>query len=258
MKKALGLILKSIFNAFGKDFYVFKAKGIYKIDIVNKSTDNDCYITIRQLLKHVEPTVFYDIGANQGSWSNVLLNECNSIQEIVLFEPQKQYKSDLESIKKQGVKTTIFPIGLGNQKFTTTIKGGGASASILQVNSDYAFANELTSEEEIIEVEMLDDFVKANNLPQPDLIKIDVQGLEYDIILGGLETIKQAKFLVIELSFDEFYQQQEPLFKILKTLDELNFKLADFGFEWRNNYNYNNRLLQIDGIFYNKNLVNLQ
>jgi len=45
----------------------------------------------------------------------------------------------------------------------------------------------------------LDTVVQANNFPLPDLIKIDVQGAEKDIIAGALNTLKHAKYLIVEM-----------------------------------------------------------
>jgi len=50
----------------------------------------------------------------------------------------------------------------------------------------------------------LDTIVKERNFPPPDFIKIDVQGCEIDILKGGLETIKHAKRLIVELQHENY------------------------------------------------------
>lgn len=50
----------------------------------------------------------------------------------------------------------------------------------------------------------LDEIVKERRFPQPDLIKIDVQGAERDVLEGGLETLKNAKYLIIEMQHTDY------------------------------------------------------
>ena len=64
----------------------------------------------------------------------------------------------------------------------------------------------------------LDSIVKEKNYRLPDLIKIDVQGAELDVLKGAIETIKHAKFLLIELQ-DVHYNKDAPLAHI--TIDYL-------------------------------------
>ena len=56
----------------------------------------------------------------------------------------------------------------------------------------------------------LDSIVKEKNYKLPDLIKIDVQGAELDIIKGAEETLKHAKYLLVELQ-DIEYNEGAPL-----------------------------------------------
>ena len=50
----------------------------------------------------------------------------------------------------------------------------------------------------------LDAVVRARNLPLPDLIKIDAQGSELDILNGARETLRHAKYLIVELQHTEY------------------------------------------------------
>ena len=101
----------------------------------------------------------------------------------------------------------------------------------------------------------MDDLIIDQKLSQPDTIKIDVQGYELEVLKGAANTIKNTHFIILELSFDEFYMGQYKISDLFKFMDDNGFILIDTGFEWRKEYNINNRLLQIDGIFANVNLV---
>ena len=67
----------------------------------------------------------------------------------------------------------------------------------------------------------LDNCLKNFELPKPNHIKIDVDGIEHLILKGSLDTLKNANSILIEIS-DDFYEQKSKCEQILKDLD---FKL---------------------------------
>jgi FkbM family methyltransferase len=73
----------------------------------------------------------------------------------------------------------------------------------------------------------LETIVKENNFPLPDFIKIDVQGAEKDIILGGLEIIKNAKHMVIEMQHKEYNQGAPNVDETLPYIESLGFKCTN-------------------------------
>lgn len=50
----------------------------------------------------------------------------------------------------------------------------------------------------------LDSVVQERGWPVPDLVKVDVQGAERDIIEGGLETLRDAEYLIVEMQHEPF------------------------------------------------------
>lgn len=63
----------------------------------------------------------------------------------------------------------------------------------------------------------MDDFVKINNLPFPDFIKLDTQASEMKILKGALESLKNAKYLLCETWIRKVYGPETPLFHELTT-----------------------------------------
>jgi len=252
----MGRLIVYIFKAFGFDFIVSKARGIFTIKIHKYAQHIDAFVTIQSLLKYTQPKVVYDIGANNGDWSKTLISCADYVQSVIFFEPQQKFVDKLNVINLGKTSKKIFKAGLGNLNEVRSIIGGTASASFLDVKSDYAFAAELNSEEEEnAEIFRLDDLIKNHGLPQPDTIKIDVQGFELEVLKGGVNTFKNTSYVILELSFDKFYEGQYSTSELFKMMEDLGFIMIDTGFEWRKDYKINNRLLQIDGIFENLNLI---
>ena len=68
----------------------------------------------------------------------------------------------------------------------------------------------------------MDQAISLLKLPQPDYIKIDVDGIEHLILKGGSETLKKAKSLLVEVD-DRFETQKQ---NTTKYLINAGFKLT--------------------------------
>ena len=54
------------------------------------------------------------------------------------------------------------------------------------------------------QTQTLDKIVKTNNYMYPDLIKIDAQGGELNILIGAIECLNHATYLIVELQNVEY------------------------------------------------------
>ena len=102
--------------------------------------------------------------------------------------------------------------------------------------------------EEMIEVRRLDDIANDLKLIDNILIKIDVQGFEDKVIQGGEKTIKRAKILIVETSFEPLYHDQLLFNSIYSILLSMGFVLK--GFDEPLRHPKNGRILQCDSVFY--------
>jgi hypothetical protein len=71
-----------------------------------------------------------------------------------------------------------------------------------------------------VEVDTLDGCIEANKLPKPDFIKIDIEGMEYNALLGMAETISKYKPpMYIEIHGADKESKIENIQRIVKFLD---------------------------------------
>ena len=92
----------------------------------------------------------------------------------------------------------------------------------------------------------LSSLMKKHQLPQPDLIKIDVQGAEKSVIQGGIDIISSAQAVILEVQLLQ-YNQGAPLFlEIANLMDSLGFIIMDM-FEII--YSPCKRLVNIEGVY---------
>ena len=98
-----------------------------------------------------------------------------------------------------------------------------------------------------ITVERLDTIADKLTIIDSLLIKVDVQGYEDKVLRGGEKTIKRAKVIILETSFEELYKSQ-PLFNdIYKQLVNWGFTYAGSLEDLRSRKS--GRILQEDSIF---------
>ena len=87
-----------------------------------------------------------------------------------------------------------------------------------------------------------------------DIVKIDTQGYEYNVINGGINTLKKhVKFLYFEIQYLEFYHNTIPFYKIYELLYKNGFSLYCFlsHSKWKHN-----RIIESDVLFINNNIHN--
>jgi len=100
-------------------------------------------------------------------------------------------------------------------------------------NHDYIMGETAkTVEKRNIEVESIDHIFGSNNvsLPKPDYLSIDVEGGEYDILRGSIETM-QSSILAIysEVSFFPFRKNQKNFSELCDLLSTQGFSFVTFA-----------------------------
>jgi len=255
MKEYIEKFILKIFR-----FFLRRIKYYYdRVEFKNCKNDvfgyTDCFETVKGLIKFITPKIVCDIGANKGQWSYVL-SQVVDLKHVVLFEPQHDLHLLLKDLDLGDAERCIFQCALGENQGEMKLYGGSPSASLLTASKtqhDY-FPGSLSKKNELVSINKLDDIYQQNNLPIPDIIKLDVQGYELQVLKGGTDTLKKTKYLVAELSFKEFYVGQPPLWELIKFLNEHGFVLVDQGYILKSR-KLPHEILQTDGIFMNKNLV---
>ena len=153
---------------------------------------------IKQLKKDLVDGIIFDIGANVGDWSRFVIEEYKDIfYKLYMFEPSLLTFKQLKSNIAESNNKFLYPIGFGDKKDNLQIfydNEAQGSASILMKGAKFS---------EEIKIETIDDFCKENSIVQIDFLKMDVQGYEYNILLGAKEMLGRGKIKYIQFEFDE-------------------------------------------------------
>jgi FkbM family methyltransferase len=201
-------------------------------------------------LSRLNINTIVDIGAHEGEFA---MNAYQILPKasIISFEPLHETFRQLNINMRAVPNFKAFNCALGDRNSTTEMHRNEftPSSSLLRMVDLHREAFPFTRNEttEIVEVKRLDDVLQGSCLQDYILIKIDVQGYEDKVILGGEKVFSRAKLLVVETSFQSLYEKQ-PLF------DEIYSMLSKRGFTYIGNWNQllspaDGSVLQADAMF---------
>jgi FkbM family methyltransferase len=186
------------------------------------------------------PEVVFDVGASNGVWSK-LVDDIFPSALYHLFEPladkMETYKLPLEKLLPTQKNFNLHKVGLGeiNQIQEMAIFKGGVGSTFLElerIKSQQESLKETSRLQEIapFSVYRMDDYVAKQQLPQPQIVKMDTQGFELAIIAGGEKTLQNADILVLETWLYRGYGVTTPLLhELMEPLEKIGFLLVDFG-----------------------------
>lgn len=151
-------------------------------------------------------SIFYDLGANLGWFS---LYAAALGHSTYAFEIDEHNFQGLEQnlALNPGVYVKAFNRGVADCKRKVTFRASnqhvGGHHKTIDVE-DFSASEEIISYAYTKEVEVnsLDNYIKAFELPMPDYLKVDIDGSEHSFLLGAQESLTSARGMVIEL-FEE-------------------------------------------------------
>ncbi len=154
-----------------------------------------------QVIETLEPgEVFYDIGANVGSYT--LLARARKLV-VVAFEPiAENYATLIRNLALNSMldQVIVIPLALGPMVGLTWIhisdmRSGAASHLMTSDTQKRSYHKQL------LPVMTGDKLLELYDLPRPHALKIDTDGSEPDVLRGLEETLKgeQLRVMMIEL-----------------------------------------------------------
>jgi len=152
--------------------------------------------------------IVLDIGANIGNHS---LYFSDLFKEVISFEPHPDTYKLLEFNTSFRTNIRTHNFGLGDARETVALHENPTNLGGSSIESESDNHNNSLE----ISLQKLDDFV--NDLQRIDLIKMDVEGYESKVIIGGKNTIKKHQPIILfEQYAEEFCNGTTETIKLLK------------------------------------------
>jgi FkbM family methyltransferase len=192
--------------------------------------------------KGIKINTIYDIGARLGEWSKEI-QEALPSSNFILFEANENCR---KALKKTGHRFFIGVLS-SEKKVVRFFQNGSTGDSYYKEATSYYDKVEAVDKQ----ATTLGDLAIEENLPQPDLIKLDTQGSELDILNGGLSLLKNTSLIYLECPILA-YNIGAPSFDIyishLKKIGFIPYQLCEV-------HHLNNVLVQVDILFISNTIL---
>ncbi len=171
------------------------------------------------LYKLIKPrAVVYDIGANIGDVTMHASRIVGESGHIISFEPfPATLKRLYEHVRMNELKNVrVFPVALGAAEDSFFMEEYEHNPGMNRIVT----GTDIRSASVKVDVKVLDSLFVTENLPVPEVIKIDVEGFEMEVLRGAASTIRRYKpAIFLELSDNNLRVQNSSSRELLDFLE---------------------------------------
>lgn len=236
MRKILKKILKSL------GYQINKYQEENQLKIINQFNINK----------------LFDVGANVGQYS-LNMREMGFASKIISFEPLNAAFQTLKEVASKDSNWVVnnYALGSENGESEINVSENLVSSSILNMLPEHIkrAPESIYVSKQTIEIKRLDGIFN-NYFEDGDsvMLKIDTQGYEKNVIFGAEGILNKIKIIQLEMSVVALYENAITFTEMINFLDSKGFEL--FYLENGFSDTKTGKLLQVDGIFINKEISN--
>ena len=169
-------------------------------------------------------SVVFDLGGYKGEFAADIYNKYQST--IYVFEPIQSFYNLIKQQFIDNPRIKVYQYGLAGQDQTMQI-------SLTDNSSSVYIKSKLT---ETIQLKSIIDFIKTNNIDYIDLIKVNIEGGEYDVLEALIAHNMLPLFSDLQIQFHDFIipNATERMKKIQAELSKTHQLTYQYEFVWEN------------------------
>jgi len=174
----------------------------------------------------LSPATVIDVGAAYGDFTV----ECHRVfpdANYILVEPLEEYRPFLEAVSSSVTKAQYVLAAASAQTGELVINVHpdlvGSSSYLEDENSN------VNGVPRTVPAIALDSLVDDRGAIPPFLLKIDVQGAELDVLSGGESLLQSAEYVLLEVSFFEFFTGGPQFHDVVRFMDSRGFAAYDIS-----------------------------
>ena len=170
-----------------------------------------------------EESLVFDLGGYKGQWASDIFSKY--VCRIFIFEPVTEFAKRIRGRFIKNEYISVFEFGLSSKNSFANISINMDSSSIYKNSSDL---------QEIRLVEAI-DFMKEHFIQEIDLMKINIEGAEFDLLNHLIDTEFIHNIKDIQVQFHDFLPEAETrMGKIQEKLRETHEITYQYKFVWEN------------------------
>ena len=213
-------ILPYEFNIYGETVCLYLYENQVDASCLHiRQANNFCEDYLLEYIKTYLPEghTIIDAGANFGN-ETVYFSKFLNYQRIFSFEPHPANFELLKMNTSKLLNVDIFDVALGDAL---------GYVSLQESTTDMNDIHTITGND--IRIKPLDYY----NFQNVDLMKLDVQGFEPNILIGGIETLRRCRpYIFVEVYYNDGSE-------IRNLLTSLNYRFVKEGFNSMHEYSPN-------------------
>ncbi|PYT09209.1 MAG: FkbM family methyltransferase [Acidobacteria bacterium] len=170
-----------------------------------------------------EDSIVFDVGGYKGLWATDIaaMYGCR----IHVFEPIPEFARSIAKRFAKNSRISVHPFGLSDRNQTVGMSVDRDSSSSFKSGA-------METEAEFV---CMTSFLQEHNISRIDLIKINIEGGEYDLLDHILETGFVSQITNIQVQFHDFVPGAEIRMKRIQTALEKTHRLTyHYPFIWEN------------------------
>ncbi len=163
------------------------------------------------------------MGGFEGQWASDLFSKY--VCEIHVFEPVKSFAEKIRTRFNRNNRIRVHTLGLANETKEAIIYVSNNCTSLLKPNDN----------PESIKLIKVEEFLKNESIEYIDLVKINIEGAEYDLIEYLVDSGLIKNIGNIQVQFHDFFPDASTRMEaIQKSLSVTHNLTWQFPFVWEN------------------------
>lgn len=223
MKKILRNILIILFEPLAKRLGYKRTQNANQIKVYSKE---NLLFNFYSILKEINfnPKHIVDVGANHGTWTREALKYFPDAN-YSLFEPQHWLIESIQGVLESNNKVQFHAVGVGGQSgtFKFTIVDRDDSCSFVHSEE---YAQNKGFKQLDIPIVTLNEFLPKTELPIPDIIKIDAEGLDLEVLKGASDYLGKTEVFLVEAGVVS-KKNPNSISSVIKFMDENGYRVFD-------------------------------
>jgi FkbM family methyltransferase len=180
----------------------FLPKAFSRLPLHNRSEYNT-FISWMSTLQIGPAKWIVDAGANHGDFSNAA-NACFPSTHCLLVEPLPRLHEELEKRCEHSSGHWILEksaLGATNCVMPLYVSSNDAIGSLAGFSEEYASAASARASNQLeCNVRTLDEVASRHGIAEIALLKIDVEGFEFELLKGAEKSLPKTKAVIVEVS----------------------------------------------------------